>query len=361
MKNSPLIILCFLLLSCTHKDGIIVVQYKDATGIELLSSAIFKNIEVITLHREDAPLFDPTFVDMVVKNDTYYISDPYGSQKIYLFNANGAYLNSVGEIGRGPAEYLALSDMIIEDNGDISVYSCLQGISFTYSPQGRFLGSTLYPYRARNFAKANGLNYLHFGDGGGMPYQLYITDSNNHVVDSCWKSREIPSAVPFVPFTWYKDTLYLCPSYGGEIYRFVDGKPKVSYSFDFGVYTIPPEYFTKNPQEGLAFIMTKTVALKDLFFENQKCAILLADVRFNGQGVSRDIYGLLEKATSTWKWYYINQGDFMNNHNLKYMDDSYLYFMVDPSMIKEQELIDKWPILLDNPEGIIILKCQLAT
>jgi len=347
MKNLSFIILYFLLLSCSHSDDIIVVQYADATGTELLSSAIFENIEIIPLRGDGVPLFDPMFVNMIVKNGTYYIADPQGSGKIYLFNANGEYLNSVGEMGRGPGEYLDLTDMIIENNGDVSVYSCLQGMLYGYTSQGRFIGNISYPYRARHFAKDVDLNYLYFGDGGGMPYQLYITDQHSHIVDSIWESRKIPSAATFSPvFSWNQDTLILCPNYGNEIYRFVGGKPEVSYRFDFGKYAIPAEYFDKEPSEGFAFIMTKTVALKKLFFENQKNAILLAVISFYGQGISRYVYGILEKATLTWRWYYINDGDFMNCHNLKYMDDSYVYFIVESAMIKEEE--------------VIILKCRLA-
>ncbi|MDR2586492.1 MAG: hypothetical protein LBC84_09830 [Prevotellaceae bacterium] len=106
--------------------------------------------------------------------------------------------------------------------------------------------------------------------------------------------------------------------------------------------------------------MTKSIVLKQLFFENQQYAIFLAGVNYYEQHTSRPIFGLLRKATSKWEWYFIRDGDFMKYSNLKYMDDSYIYFMVDPSTIDETSLINM-PFLPDNSEDIIILKCKLVS
>jgi len=359
MMKKVLIVISVFLFSCTQKNDVIVVHYSLSSGVELLSSNVFGDIEIIVLHGEGAPLFSP-FVNIIVKDGIFFIADPIHAHKVYLFDSNGKYLNSVGEIGRGPTEYLNISDLIIEDNGEVSIYSS-QGKLYTYSPQGHFLRNRDYAYSSGNFAKANGFNYHYFGDGSGMPYNLYITDNHNRILDSLWMSANIPYFSSTSPvFTMFEGALILCPRYGNEIYRLLDGKSQVSYRFDFREYAIPAEYFGKERNDAYAFIMNKTVAVKDLFFENQKCAIFLVEVINFHQGSTRHLYGLLEKEASIWKWYYMKENDFMNNSNLKYMDDSSIYFTAEPTMMKEAGLSERFPILntLDVNDGLVILKCK---
>jgi len=354
------ILLCLFLLSCSKDKETIVVQYSDSSGAELLSSSIFDHIEIITLHGEGAPPFG-VWSDIAVKNNTYYISDSELG-KIHLFDATGRYLNSVGERGRGPAEYLYIDDMIIEDNGNISIYSCQQGALHTYAPQGRFLESTAYPLNSGNFNRANGFNYHYYGPGSGRSYQLYITDNQNRLIDSCITSCMVVNT-DFIPFSAFGDVLYLCPYYGGEIYRLQDGKVTIPYTFDFGQYNIPADYYRFGDMyEAFDFLVSKTYAAKHRFFENHKYAIMQAGVANMEQFWARYVYGLLDKATSAWKWFYMDEEDFMNDSCLKYMDDSYIYFAADTEMIMESGLTNRFPALskLDiNEDILVILKCKL--
>jgi len=351
----------FLLLSCASGKDAIVVQYNDSSGEDLLSSPCFIDIEIIALQGEEAPVLGP-FVNMVVKNDTYYIADPIQSGKVYLFDSDGRYLNSVGEMGRGSKEYLIHSDMIIEDNGHVSVYSSYQGTLFSYTMQGHFVGANEFGFKSANYGNAKDLNYHYFGEGSGMPRQLYISDKQHYVIDSCFSSSDVPHMSTFSPvFTPFEDGLNLCPAYGSDIYRLKEGKVTLSYTFDFGEYTIPSEYFGKERNDAFDFIMSRTVATKELFFENQKYAVLQAVVINYEPGLTRFVYGLYEKASASWKWYYMKDDDFMNNYNLKYMDDSYVYFIAEPALMKNTALIDKIPSLANFTEddGNVILKCRL--
>jgi hypothetical protein len=338
----------------------ITVQFTQSSGVELLSSTVFEDVEILRLHGEGAPLFGwASSSSMVVKEDKYYIA---AADKVHLYDATGKYLNSVGEKGRGPGEYVELLDMMVEENGNISVYSW--GTLYTYSPEGRFLRSTEYVHQSTQFGKANGYNYHFFGHRSGragMPYQLYITDNNNSTIDSCFLSSDVYSIFFSPVFSVFEDDLVLCPPYGGEIYRLTNGKAGLSYTFNFGVYALPAEYFNKSYAESIDFMMTKPNALKSRFFENHHYAILQAIVSDFSSGSDRFIYGILQKATSVWRWYYMNSDDFMNHYNLRYMDDSYLYFTADPAMMKEAGLADRFPVLntLCDDEDAVILRCRL--
>jgi len=357
----PLIILLTIFfISCSRNKETIVVQYVASSGAELLSSPVFDHIEVLILHGEGAPLLGN--INMIVKNDTYYIEDQRLS-KIHLFDATGKYLHSVGERGRGPSEYLSFGSMIVEESGDISIFSSQQKSLFTYSSQGDFLGSTKYPHGGY-FNKMNGFNYHYYGHGSGMPYQLYIVDGQEHVIDSCLVSFNVVN-VEDAPFSAFGDALNLTPYYGGDVYRLFDGKVSIAYKFDFGAYNIPDKYFTFSDMfEAFDFLLPKTHASKHRFFENQKYAILQAIIGNMEQEWGRAIYGLLEKATSTWSWYYMQDGDFMNSYCLKYMDDSYVYFTAEPELMKQTPgMIQRFPLLntLTDNDNIVILRCKMAS
>ncbi|MCL2738736.1 MAG: 6-bladed beta-propeller [Bacteroidales bacterium] len=354
------ILLCLFLLSCAKDKEVIVVQYTDSSGAELLSSPIFDTVEIITLHGEGAPFFG-SWSNIAVKNDIYYVEDTQLG-KIHLFDATGKYLNSVGGTGRGPAEYQYIDDMIIEDNGDVSVYSSQQGTLYTYTPQGYFLGSTEYSHKSGNFNRANGFNYHYYGTGSGLPYQLYITNRQNQSVGSGITSYMVVNN-DFAPFSAFGNTLYLCPYYGGEVYRLTDGKITVAYTFDFGIYNIPADYYRFGDMfEAFDFLMPKTFAAKNRFFENQKYAVLQAGVANMESLWARYIYGLSEKATSTWNWFYMDDDDFMNDFSLKYMDDSHIYFAADPEMVIDAPITERFPALstLDvDTDILVIFKCKL--
>ena len=356
MKNL-LIIFCLFLLSCSQVKDIIKVEYALSSGVELLSSSVFEDIEVIQLPGKAFP----TWSRLVAKNGLYYISGE--DEKVHLFDASGNYLNSVGEVGRGPGEYTSFNGLTIEDNGDISIYSST-GILYTYSSQGCFLGSTEYPVSSPEFAKANGFNYHYFGNGGGHAYQLYIGDKQNYIIDSCLAAINAIALQLGSVFSEYGNALNLCLPDDGDIYRLIDGKADLSYTFDFGVYNLSSAYYrSSNMDETFAYIYSSANAFKCKFLENQSHAILEACVFDGPQEMDRILYCILDKATSIWKWYYMNDGDFMDFYNLKYMDDSYLYFIAYPDTMTDANIAARFPALgaLSEDCATVILKCKLAT
>lgn len=69
--------------------------------------------------------------------DFYYVSD---LEKVFLFSTDGKFLRKFGKKGRGPEEYTALTDFVVDpDNGDI--YLLGLGKILVYSLDGKFLRS----------------------------------------------------------------------------------------------------------------------------------------------------------------------------------------------------------------------------
>lgn len=361
MRNLLFFGLTLCLLSCTSNQGQekeVSVSYPESDGIQVLSPDLFSDIEMVRLTGDGLPALG-SFAEMVVTEDHYYISS---GGKVFRFNSEGGYLNSIGSKGNGPNEYLAVSNILLDDSGNIAIYSGMgQGILLTYAPSGEFLNKKMYPYPSAALATQKGFNYHYFGDGSGRDYQLYVTDGELKTVQQFFPSAKVYPMLVSPVFTSYEQTLLLCPSYGNEVYQLKNGTPEVKYRFDFGQYTIPQEYYNReNAGAALDFLIPKTFAIKNMFFENKRHAVLQGTLVQLESGMERTFYGFLNKREGSWRWFCIKEKDFMNYTNLKFLDREYAYFAVDPELMRQAGLAERFPLLKDLPEAenMVILKCK---
>ena len=372
MKKTILISLIFLLLSCSapEKQISIMVSYPEFDLVSLFSSDLFSNVELVPLHGESAPIITSRGANLIVKNSIYYIYYMYKSPlgKVFLFDHSGTYMNSVGSIGKGPGEYTYFTDIVMEENGNISLFEQPNQTLYTFTPEGTCVSQTENLHPSASYAKLNGYQFHFFGHGklDGRGFQLYIADSQNALIDSCLTAYNVmPIGTGTSVFSQYNQTLYLCPPEGGEVYRISSGSsytPKVAHIFDFNKYAVPDEYFQIDNRSELArFISTRELAFKGPFFETQTHAALVTHV-INYTNLSvRMLYGILDKKTDQWNWFFMKETTLMENFNLMYMDDTSIYFVAEPSEMKEAGLSKLFPGLnqISDYDNAIIFKCSL--
>ena len=289
----------------------------------------------------------------------YYSIDPRHTQQVHRFNQNGKYLNSIGSYGRGPNEYIYLTDVMVDHHGNIGIYSVGTGVLLTYSPEGLFLERIELPYSPERFASLNGFHYHYMGMvGSGMDYRLYVTDNSGQTVGTFIPSPAAPAVPNAQTFSLSGSTLNLCPAEGNDIYHLNDGKMEVAYNFDFGAHNIPDEYYTCSGYSELLDFLVKGLALKQVFYENRHCAIL--GVSMDTDKESRFIYGILNRQKNVWRWFNWNEDDFF----LQYLDNEYAYFTASPEEMKQiPGMTERFPLLnrLTDNDDMVILKCKTAT
>lgn len=87
------------------------------------------------------------FVEKIlVRDERIYIKDPYVG-KLLVFNLDGTFLNTIGWVGRGPEEFLGITDFSVTDNC-VLVYDGQSDRLLTYDLQGEFLTSREVPFKA---------------------------------------------------------------------------------------------------------------------------------------------------------------------------------------------------------------------
>ena len=364
MKKTLYLSLIILLSSCSPNKGenIIKVSF-PAPGTDLVSWLdIFPDMELIPLTGEQLPMISCHAL-LIVHNNIYYVIDQYQTKKIYRFNQNGIYLNSIGTHGRGPKEYLYMTDVMIDNDGNISIFSSGGNILLTYSPDGTFLERRELSYTPHRFISHNGFNYHYYGNGSGnygddsgKDYQLYVTDESGKTVGEFLPSLPVYPLPNTHTFTLYGNTLNFCPTDDNNIYQLKDGKMEISYSFDFGAFNIPDEYYQSDLYAVAELFTKKEIAMKSGFFENRHSAILEVFIEKMMSGL-RVIYGILNKRTNEWKWFNFKvEDDFFL---FRYLDDEYAYFTAEPESLKQLPgMTDRFPVLktITENDGLVILR-----
>lgn len=121
-KLLTLIACCALLASCSsnkssqsEKEETLKVSTEN---VELTDSAFFAQTRILPLETTDASLVQ-SINAICMAGDTLFLLDNR-QQKIFIFDGNGKFINAIHNIGNGPKEYVALSDISIQ-NGLLAV------------------------------------------------------------------------------------------------------------------------------------------------------------------------------------------------------------------------------------------------
>ena len=353
-----------LLFSCSTDKEIktINVSFPEA-GTNFISWLdIFPDIEMISLSGEQAPMLGSS-CNLFVHDNIYYVADPFNTEKMYRFDQNGKFLNSIGSQGRGPEEYTTINDVLVDEQGNIVVYPYGEGVLVIYSPDGKFLEKREQPHRFQKYFVHNGFNYYYVGIYTGQDYQLYVTDDNGQAIGEFLPQySSVPTSMPNAQtFSLFDDVVNFCPTYGNEISRLQGDKMEVKYRFDFGRYNIPDEFYKLDRTDLISFFSSNSMAHLDAFYESKHCAVL--QVMIQGAVELDPIFavGVLDKRRDVWKWFNVDwKTDFVFFPHF-YFDEEHAYFMASAELMREVSgLIERFPLLNTVTEGndTVILKCE---
>lgn len=124
-----ILIVAVLIISCTQQRTLIVPilseEYLiiDIDGEEMgyTASDLFESGRVVYL--ETTTDSHIASIDRIICDSRYiYILDSR-LQAVFIFDQDGKYIEKIKNIGRGPGEYIQLSDITIDDNGNIILLS----------------------------------------------------------------------------------------------------------------------------------------------------------------------------------------------------------------------------------------------
>lgn len=112
MKRSVLLFLCFIMLSCSKTGepvGDLDIINVDINEMSSINEFVCGESKYICLDSSENCLIEK--VDKVmISQDTLFVMDR-SRRTVFVFSANdGRFINKISKTGRGPGEYIDLSD-----------------------------------------------------------------------------------------------------------------------------------------------------------------------------------------------------------------------------------------------------------
>ncbi|NLD22230.1 MAG: 6-bladed beta-propeller [Bacteroidales bacterium] len=94
-------------------------------------------------------------VSKVIKtNDRVYVLDNQKSNALFVFDHSGKFLHTVGDVGKGPGEFVEPTDFEInEAEGQVYIYDQFRSVVNKYDLGGRYLGNFKLPFRNTGMVK----------------------------------------------------------------------------------------------------------------------------------------------------------------------------------------------------------------
>lgn len=383
MKLNYAILGCITLLLCGCKvtqkvnrgGGEVVVCDSLQSGDDMFCLEFIQDMELIPLQTSDSSLIG-TDPELIVSGTDYYIIDQNGSQRILRYDTNGRFLNRIGNRGKGAQEYLKISNMVVDSMSNvITIFSSTDAKICSYSNTGDFIsGRKVNSQFSQGFPAKNGNLWLYLGyQNGASDYRVRQVDAqdrpNVELLTANEKVMPVEEKFPvFIPAS--DGRILLRESLNPTVYALTgEGTVVPRYSFDFGEYAVPEEYYEQSsPMAAVELLMKRPFTILDRILDRKNYVVIQAQVQYPNVAPML-IYGIKKKNENRWLWF--NFEDIPNNQGLwvnsiqDLTDNDELICLVDPIRLLKNS--DQWSIF-KNPEVLsglneednpVLIKCQL--
>ena len=249
------ILLFFCIISCSFGK-----MQKENPTIDVLNSVdnynkvyfsdYFSSIELIPLETNENCLLDIIPSPSVILNDSIILFSV--TNRLYVFDRTGKFLNQVGERGQGPNEYIFISDFFLnKDNSNIYITDLVKVLE--YNVNGTFVSSFMKPVvdsEPLSYCSYIGENiFIGQKNYNGTNECKYYLFNNNGVIVKCFpnyilfnkKDQSLSTIDGSLIPVWVDNQLFLKDFINDTIYTYTNSILQPAYIFDFGKYSIPKD------------------------------------------------------------------------------------------------------------------------
>jgi hypothetical protein len=239
----------------------------------------------------------------------YVIFDRTKAKAVYIFNKEGRFLKKIGKPGKGPGEYLEITDVVVNENNHVVLYDRKKGLLMTYDAEGLLLKETRVNASFRDFADLNGSYLFHIYND----YNLHIPEINSSKLLACDSECNLLStALPYDrqadgKFGYFPQSgnlkkfgasILFCSPLTDTIYSISDPNTIVPrYALDFGQCGLSEDFKMKKAQETFVEELKKSDRAYFLGQMLETNNILYLSLTYNGK---KSIF-FYSKKESRWK------------------------------------------------------------
>ncbi len=213
-----------------------------------LPAGFWDSVNYVLLDSSDSEYLLSSADKVIFRDGNFYILD-WIKRKLLVFDGGGFPVKYIARRGRGPGEYLQITDFDIDDSGNIWIWDGQKDRMLCYDSDGTFVKDITPGFDARLF-KCIGTD--------GFVFELASWDKSEYRGNELLVSdRELNVRAAFVEYGEYIDTDYELASMGfsdnngtviyhqpidDDVYELKEGIPVKKYHFDFGSKSVPDKY-----------------------------------------------------------------------------------------------------------------------
>jgi len=279
------ILICF---SCVNsQDSKNLIKINLATKIKtLMIKDLIKDIKIIRLETSKECTIQE-YSKIITTENNIYILDRRNSV-IYSFNKEGKYLEKLCTLGRGPQDYLELSDFIVSQE-TIVVLDRIEkkiltyDLNFNFIEKNKFIGASYFEIDNYN-------NFYTYNECLREKAVSFI-NSEGEVIKSYLNQPKYCQYMSFdseQPLNKFNNMILLTKWFDYNVYSITKDSCSIRYTFDFGNNNYDKDMF--DTQEASVFMNN--------IYKNKKCVI------------SIDNY----IETQNWISFYANSGILYNKN-----------------------------------------------
>jgi hypothetical protein len=273
------VFILLLFISCSSKNDNALKSNEISifkNNLESLNSSQFvDSISFIALETNSKNIIG-SITKLIKTNDKYFILDTKSAKKLLVFSITGRFLYSIGNLGKGPGEYLNIMDFTIDDkNNYILIIDNLQKIIKT-DLDGNFISEKKVPKDFKSFTNIvaqDGLIYTYSGLSAGNTKKYQIIQFDRKLDPIRWLlpyKYPLPGQRRFNNALYsFENNIYFVSFYDNVIYQRKDDTFEKRYLLNFSGKELPlkgltSEQFVDNKVN--TFLFNSCVEGDDIIF-----------------------------------------------------------------------------------------------
>lgn len=227
--------------------NVIHAEFLEDSAFEL--SSIADSVRTLNLEASNKALLS-YIVRISRVGENFLIYGGTGPRRrLLMFDNKGKYLFAFGDIGRGPAEYVALTSYFYDDiNQEIIIYDQTSKLLMKYGIDGSFKGKLQTSFIFEDFTIANGNQFVVYSnveannmvEGKKMPRGIYFFDSTGIYVSELYSidSQDKYQFFNILSFSKCERNALLISTFDDNIYAFQESRIKPEFRINFGDYSL---------------------------------------------------------------------------------------------------------------------------
>ena len=233
----------FLMISCNSNrsidkcDTIQLSVEVEERRLPLAASEFFSSADIVALEANDNSLI--AGVDKVLKEEDFFAVVDKRSNKILTFRYDGSHIATINRKGRGPQEYVNMSNATIDTKGKhFVVYDDMTERIILYNYDGEWVKSFKHDVLIDELVTKDGVLYI--------AHYRTMDNSEDYIASIDLKSEEVKQIYGFpnqydtnvgvrgTTLTATSDGVLFTYILDNTIYEVKQGKVTAKYNFDFG-------------------------------------------------------------------------------------------------------------------------------